>query len=412
MKNVFRALGLSAVVALSALPALAQTPSAGDAAATSAQDEQAKADLYNKWLKNRTLGPAEQKVAYEAGKEYLSKYGSTPDQYSQAVSKWIAKYEQAVGAFERQKRYTDALQSKNYPQAFAAGKEILGAEPQNTAVIFTLASIGYDNVRAGDKANKSLYPESINFARRALELIEQGKASADDLKPFNGSRDEAAGFFNYLLGLLHRETAPDRMVDYFLKVAQGNSAFKNEPTTYLYLGNAYVKEHERLVAEFNTRFPAGTPESDESRLATARLNQVIDRIIDAYARAVAVATKLEQRAFRDQLLKQLTVIYKERHNNSDAGLNDLIANVRTQRLPLPTDPAPTIAPASTPATTPASGTGNGASTGTTTTTAKPTAPAAGTTAPKPAAKPTTTTGTPSTAKPPVKPTAQTSTRRP
>ena len=64
-----------------------------------------------------------------------------------------------------------------------------------------------------------------------------------------------------------------------------------------------------------------------------RITHLIERTIDAYARAVALSTKPEQKEARDKILAQLTALYKNVHNNSDAGLNELIATVLSKPMP-------------------------------------------------------------------------------
>ena len=109
--------------------------------------------------------------------------------------------------------------------------------------------------------------------------------------------------------------------------------------------------------EFEANY-RGKDETPESKAALENLNQVIDRIIDAYARAVALATAPEYAAKKAEWTTQLTTFYKFRHNDSDAGLQELIAGVLSKPLPpQPTlvatpVPATTSAPATTPAPPP------------------------------------------------------------
>ncbi|MDX6556995.1 MAG: hypothetical protein QOF72_44, partial [Blastocatellia bacterium] len=130
----------------------------------------------------------------------------------------------------------------------------------------------------------------------------------------------------------------------------------------------------------------------------ANINQIIDRQIDAMARAAALADAANKKAIMDAL----TELYKDR-NKSEAGLNELVANVLSK--PLPDVPTPlTSLPASTPGSTPATGgspnsggaqstTGGaktGGATGASTTSQKTTGSvtASGTGTAKPAASPT------------------------
>lgn len=363
MKNLLRALALSAA----ALPAL-QSAAAWQqpAAAPSAQEQQAKTDLYNKWLNNRKGDPAAQKTANEAGKEYLQKYGADNDEYVTAVRKWVEKYEAATAGFDRQKKFGEAVKqaetAKTYAPLFVAGKEIVTAEPDNFPVLLTLANAGYLNAaRKKEEIDQSLLPDTVTYTRRLLEQVEAGKGTPAEFKlvnPAAADKDSATAWLNYRLGFLLRDSAPEESVNHLLKVAQGSTAVKSEPSLYSYLAQAYSNgEYQKLAADYKARFE-GKEATDESKLAAAKLEQVLDRVIDAYARAVALSTKTDPASanFKTAVTAQLTDLYKQRNNGSDAGLQELISGSATRRLPLPTDPPPTLpvaAPTATSTATPA-----------------------------------------------------------
>jgi hypothetical protein len=354
MRNLFRALALSAAAALCVAPALIR---GGAAPLMSAQD-QAKTDLYNKWLNNRKGDVAAQKTAYEAGKEYLQKYGADNDEYVVAVKKWVDKYEAATIGFERQKKFADAVKqaetTKVYAPVFAAGREIITAEPENLAVLLTLSTAGSLNVAKGKDSDKSLYADSIAHTRQLMSLIEAGKATPADLKYVNEApnRETALAWLTYRLGLFTRESSPDEAVGHLLKAAQGTTAVKNEPSLYFYLAQAYESEYQKLAADYKARFE-GKEATDESRMAAAKLEQVLDRIIDAYARAVALTTKTDAASagFKTAVTAQLTELYKQRRG-SEAGIQEFVSGSASRRLPLPTDPVPTPTPAPAAAATP------------------------------------------------------------
>lgn len=387
MKNVSRIFVLSAAAALFSVSALAQ-----DAAAPAAnQDcEAAKTDpnLYPKWLDNRgkageTPDAAKQKMAYDAGKEFLAKCaGVTGDAYVNAVQKWIARYDEAVGKFEVRKRWEDAVKafdaaptgSKPFAQLFAAGKEFSTAEPENLNTALILTNVGVLNATAGQAANKSLDPEAISYARRALQLVEADKGTPEQFKLINAAnKEEAVAALNYRLGILTRNSSPDEAATHLLKVAQSNGSLKSDPSLYYYLAQAYAAgEYKRLADDYNTRF-AGKEETDESRMAQAKLNASLDRILDAYARAVAFNTKTDAESvkFKNDTQATLTTYY-EQAKGSKTGLPEFIAGSSTRRLPLPSDPVPTPAPVNpAPTPTPATGTTpatSGATTGASATT--------------------------------------------
>jgi hypothetical protein len=60
----------------------------------------------------------------------------------------------------------------------------------------------------------------------------------------------------------------------------------------------------------------------------------MDRIIDAYARAIATAgTDAKTEQSRKEWLTQMTTYYKFRHDGNDTGLTEYIASVLQKPLP-------------------------------------------------------------------------------
>src|SRR5215207_2471887 len=111
MKNVLRLLVFTALVTVFALPAFAQDPAATPAATPAAADPctaaaDAKAALYKKFTDNYKGSAEQQKQAYEAGKEYISKYGNCPgdkDIVAYIQNKFVTRYEEATLVFNCQK---------------------------------------------------------------------------------------------------------------------------------------------------------------------------------------------------------------------------------------------------------------------------------------------------------------------
>jgi hypothetical protein len=67
-----------------------------------------------------------------------------------------------------------------------------------------------------------------------------------------------------------------------------------------------------------------------------KLNQVVDRLIDYYARAVnAAGTDPKYARKKTEWSEHVTVFYKFRHNGTTDGLEDYIANVMNSPLPKP-----------------------------------------------------------------------------
>jgi len=360
MKNVSRLLVIAALVAAFALPAFAQ-----DAAQCTA-DADAMAALYQKFLANYKGTPDQQKTASDTGHEYLTKYGNCPDDASKKIAtfiqNWVSKYDVATRNFA----CTDAVNKKDYTRAFEACHAVLNAEPDNLDTMLLLTVAGLNNA-ASPNPNKSLNADALAVTRHAAELIESGKAPTKWWDPFT-NRDEALGFLYYTQGVLLFDSSPAEAAAAFQKAAQSNSKYKRESSTYTYLGTIYERnELAKLVDDYKAAFPPGQAIPDEKKpqydQMLAQIGKVQARIVDAYARAAAYmnADPKADAARKKAVMDKVTAYYKSLHNDSDAGLSQLIANVTSTPLMLPgQEPAPP-----TPATTTTGTDGNSAKPATT-----------------------------------------------
>src|SRR6266850_7080685 len=95
----------------------------------SQQTDTQKDDLYATFTDLKRIPVAEkQKLAYEAGKEYLRRYGgdnSDPD--VKVVRKFVTEYEGVRGEFDIDRAYG----VKNYPKTFEIGRALLQKQPEN-----------------------------------------------------------------------------------------------------------------------------------------------------------------------------------------------------------------------------------------------------------------------------------------
>jgi tetratricopeptide (TPR) repeat protein len=375
MRKLIQLIALGVVVATLALPALAQEATASPSptttttqTSTAAQDDaEAKAALYKRVTDNYKTN---QPVAYEAAKEYLQKYPKDDPKIIQYLQNFVAKYEKATV----QNQFPQFIKEKKYTEAFALGKQILAKEPENLGVMMNLGYAGY---LASFANNTAFNADAINYAKQAIQMIESGKTT-DNWDPFK-NKDEALAYLNYALGFMYLKNNPAEAVTSFIKAAQFNSPVKSEAITYYYLAFGYeAGPYKTQSDQFRTY--EGKDETPESKAALESLNQVTDRLIDAYARAVSYAgTDAKYQADKTKWMARLTELYKFRHNGSDAGLNEMIASVRNTPLPTAAASAPT---ATTPATTtPASTTNTSGTDGTATSTTPATDAGTSTTTP-------------------------------
>ena len=287
-------------------------------------DDQAKIDIYTKFVNNRLSNEA---LAYQAAKEYLAKYPKDDDVYTKYLKPWVALYDK----WDRKQRVPQLIyDQKNYAEGYKLGKQVLTENPDDVA---TLMYLGYGAYLASTTAkNDSFNAEARSYAQKAIAAIEGGRAP-DEWKPFRDKSDALAHLY-YTLGFLDFRSNPTQAIDSFIKTALFDTDLKKSPSTYYFLAFSYeTGPYKTLAAAYQTNF-AGQPESAASKAALEKLNVVIDRMIDAYARAIATAGNDPANAQnRAQWLTSLTNYYKFRNNGLDTGLNELLAGVMSKPLP-------------------------------------------------------------------------------
>jgi hypothetical protein len=291
----------------------------------SQQTDAQKDRLYAEFSEQRRIPvPEHQKLAYEVGKEYLRLYGGdNNDSDVKAVRKFVTEFEAVRGEFDIDRAYA----AKNYEKTFEIGRALLQKQPENFYFLSILGEAGYENAIAG---NASLNAETVGYAKRAIQLLNEGKAKKAD--PFK-SIGVAIGFLNFAVGNLLKDQSPVEAADGFLKSVQSDSPYRSEPVAYHRLGAAILKgEFAQLSAQYNEKYGAKRS-SAEQKAMFDQINHLVERAIDAYARAVALSTGPQQQDARSKILAQLTSLYTNFHGGSDAGLNELIATVLSKPLP-------------------------------------------------------------------------------
>ena len=353
MKKIISLLAIYASLAVMAATLLtnntqanAQTPAPAAAAQGQCTDEN-KGAWYADFTKFRTTDPAK---AAEAGKKYLAACPQEDGPIPTYLKKWIAAYDKEA----RRGRFQPLLYNdKKYTEALALGKEILAEEPENLRVLIDMGWGSY--LGAVALKNESLNSDAVMYSKKAIQLIEANKAP-ESWQPFK-SKEETLAYLYNVVGRFAVKTNPNDALKAMIKSVQLETDLKKDPWNYYYIGASYESgPYATLSADYKTRF-AGKDETPESKLALENVNQVVDRMIDAYARAVALAgTDAKYQAQKKDWLDAASAWYKYRHNQSDTGLNEMIASVLSK--PLPPLPTPiTTLPATTPAaTTPTSGT--------------------------------------------------------
>jgi hypothetical protein len=272
----------------------------------------------------RNPNPEEQRNAYPTAKEFLRLWGGENRPEVREVRAWVLEYERQM----HQKVLFAAYDAKDYGKTFAQGRPMVKADPEYFFGLAIMTEAGYDNSIAG---NKNLDSETVEYARQAIALLEAGKVTRAD--PFK-SMDIARSFLNFALATLVKDEAPAEAATAYAKALKTpDNPYSKDPIAYHRLGIAIYKgQLAPLSNEYNEKF-GGKQSSAEQTAMMYKLVKLSDQTIDAYARAVALMDKPEQKNARAQALAQLTTLYKAFHNNSDEGLNDLIGGVLSKPMP-------------------------------------------------------------------------------
>ena len=284
-------------------------------------DDPVKIQIYTQFYQNREANKA---VAYKAARDYLARYTKDKDQYVDFLQKWTAAYERD----ERKRMLPGLINEKNFQEAYTTGARILADEPDYLRAQIDLGYAGYIALSAN---NTTYQTDALNYARKAIAAIESGKAP-NEWAPFKG-KDDTLAYLNFAVGFMTLKTDPNQAIDALIKAASYDSDIKKNPRTFYALAAAYESgPYKTQSAAFQKDF-GDKPETPASKAALEKVNVLIDRIIDAYARAIALATDPSMEQSKTTWMTPLTNYYKFRHNGTDTGLTEFIASALSRPLP-------------------------------------------------------------------------------
>jgi tetratricopeptide (TPR) repeat protein len=314
---------ISALIAVFAFGnALAQDPR--NPTMASGYNDSDKETMYARFNDyRRNPNPEQQRFAYPTAKQYLLRWGGETDSETKEVKRFVVEYERAMHGRE----LLAAYEAGNYAKVFEMGRPAVKGDPEDFHALSLLVEAAHDSAVAG---KTGFTAEATDYARRAIKLLEGGKISRPD--PFK-SVEVARGFLNFALGNFVKDENPVEAAAAYEKAVKSDTPYHTDPAAYHRLGVSILKgEFAQLSNEYNQKY-GGQKESPEQAAMFKRITHLVEQAIDAYARAVALSTKPEQKDAREKILTQLTAIYKNFHNNSDAGLNELLASVLSKPIP-------------------------------------------------------------------------------
>jgi len=219
----------------------------------------------------------------------------------------------------------EAYATGNRPNdAFRLAAELLAKNPDDLYVLVQMTRLGADEVR---KRNREHADVALQYGLKAIALIEatpKTSRRADDISTGVTMDTDLAELYQQLailyLGGGNTSEAKGRLT-------KATELRPTDPSNFALLGRVihadYVKQMEAYEA---------LPEGPQKQETLKRLDGLLDTIIDAYARAAALATgRPEYQQLMQQVIPDLTNYYKYRHNQSTQGLQELINKYKVRR---------------------------------------------------------------------------------
>ncbi len=317
-----RLLVLSAMIAIVTSPVTAQPSQTSPTSSLQPleDEDQAKRSLYKQFLESLNPDPL---TAYKLAQQYLQRF---PEETAETryVKKWvdyfIVKEKQA-----RRIQVQKLINENRFNEAFVIGKAFLTSDPNDIVMLQLLI---YGGISAFNNHHYANLPDARIYAKRLLHLIETGQVP---------DQENEKTRLNLAIGMFSLPSAPAEAATYLYKVLDFDT-FKNDASTYSFLADAITgAEYLPTIKEWYARFPTAELRLSVAAAPTKRkMERAMDYIIDALARAVALAGSHPAYAeHKVQWMDTLTRFWIFRNSGYDTGLNEYIDVVLAKPLPKP-----------------------------------------------------------------------------
>ena len=211
----------------------------------------------------------------------------------------------------------EALADANdFDQAFAKGADFLSRHPESLRVLVILLSVGTEQAK---KQNAKFIDQSIKYGAQAIALVEANKKPANyDEAGWQQVKTVTLPSMYQSLGLLYmvKGAHAEAKANY----TKASQVAPTDPFNFVMIA-ALLNDEYQAAAKAYATMAAGPPKDAQRKNVEA----LLDTVIDAYARAVALSEGNAALAqVRQQYLQDLENYYKYRHKSSTAGMQELI----------------------------------------------------------------------------------------
>lgn len=262
---------------------------------------------------SNTKNPEDMEKAYQLAKEFVVKFPKEDNENAKKLKNFIKGY--------RENAFYRAFEEKTYAKFFAFGKEIMTEQPENVEIAMNMGYGGYDILL---KTNEKTYAqESLKYCKLTLDLMEKGHIPAN-YSPFS-TKEEALAWMYYVIGYFSSDTDLKESAVNFYKSTLYESSIKKTSMPYYVIAYYFEKVYEQASTELTAKVNAKTISDADFKTENEKVGKIIDRLMDAYARAFKLG-EAENNPAKDGWKQRLTQIYQYR-KKTDAGLDSYITYV-------------------------------------------------------------------------------------
>lgn len=283
-------------------------------AVESAPDIDAKMTAAEEFLKKYPKSNARSEVAQYVVSQILGV--SDPNQKLALAQKYTTIFTAKNEADSIKPSEIDAYTKLGrFDEAFAEAATYIAKQPEDIQVLVLLSITGVEQAKA---KNPKFVAASKQYGAKAIEMLEGDKKPVTmDADVWARQKAMLPQIYQELAIVSLMEQNPTEARAKLEKASQLNPV---DPFNHMLLGSIVNDEYQKLALAYKSM--TDTKTRDETMV---KINALLDKIIEHYARGVALAEgKPQYQQFHDQLLQDLSSYYSFRHNHSTEGLQQLI----------------------------------------------------------------------------------------
>ena len=312
MKRIVKLLGALVIAFSVCVPIIAAGPYYSGALLQE-DATKAAADLYKAWY-DAVVTAKDTLKGVELAQSYVTKYPA--GERVSYLKSWLA------GPMVRWVLFSQAQLKKNVPEMIRLTKEAAADDKTKDYPDYpywVVLSIRDNELLASPPVTTHL-PDLIEFAKRAIQLIDAGKL------PTTGPKDlkkEAAlsGMYFSIAQSEKNLKHLDQAIEYQKKVV---ALDPTNPAVYLFLGIYYNDQYKDLSDKYSKILPTDTEKPESKALLDSALLSC-DNVIEAWVPFLALTVKDNKFPNRSDIEKVVAQLYIYRHpDKGAAGLQQVI----------------------------------------------------------------------------------------